>query len=162
MEWELKVKDRLRNLLGEAWGKNKRPPWIDESYWAAMCNLWNTLRIKSSPNGIRGAGLRDREDGEPGSTWQKDLIERFSLSKYLEELHKHQKGEKNVEYADFYSAQFWKKFHEVRKKAEEDAEASSTPMLDDLQLMAIVACGVSRGRLYGAGSKAAHFIAESN
>ncbi|KAI5682938.1 hypothetical protein M9H77_04166 [Catharanthus roseus] len=88
------------------------------------------LRIKPSPNEIRGTGLRDREDGEPRST--QDLTEKFFRSKYLEELHKHQKGEKKGEYVDFRSVQFWEKFHEVRRKAEEDGEASGTTMPDDL------------------------------
>ncbi|KAI5666525.1 hypothetical protein M9H77_16378 [Catharanthus roseus] len=66
--------------------------------------------------------------------WQKDLTERFSWSKYLEELHKHQKREK-------------------KGKAKEDAEESGTPMPNDLQLMAIVADGVSRSCLHEAGSE---------
>ncbi|KAI5666829.1 hypothetical protein M9H77_16682 [Catharanthus roseus] len=91
------------------------------------------LRIKLRPNGIRVTELRDREDREPGSTYvQKDLTERFSWSKFFEELHKHQKGEKKGKY---------EKFHEVRRKAEKDDEASATAMPDDFQLMAIVAGG---------------------
>ncbi|KAI5649844.1 hypothetical protein M9H77_35849 [Catharanthus roseus] len=162
MAWELKAKDRLRDFLDDAQGKNKKPTWIDESYWPSL-------------NKIRGTGLRDREDRESESTRknvnpficvlpQKDLAKRFSWGKYLEELHKHLKGE-NEEYADFRSAQFWlslEKFHEVQRKAEEDAEALGTPMLDDVQLMAIVAGVISRGRLYGVGLEAAHFIAKSN
>ncbi|KAI5667514.1 hypothetical protein M9H77_17367 [Catharanthus roseus] len=116
--WESKVKDRLRDLLGDVRGKNKRSSWIDESYWAKI----------------------------------KDLTERFSRSKYLEELHKHQKADKKGEY---------EKFHEVRK-AEEDAKASSTPMPDGLQLMPIVVGRVSRDHLYGAGSEAVNFIVESS
>ncbi|KAI5677669.1 hypothetical protein M9H77_08619 [Catharanthus roseus] len=77
-----------------------------------------SLRIKPSPNRIRGIELRDGEDGEPGSTWV------------------------------------------VRRKAEEDAEALGIAMLDDLQLIAIVASGTSRGCLYRADSKAAHRIAD--
>ncbi|KAI5682699.1 hypothetical protein M9H77_03927 [Catharanthus roseus] len=110
------------------------------------------LCIKSSLNGIRGTGLRDREDRESGSTRQKDLTKRFSQSKHLEGLHKHQKEEKKGKY----------KFHEIRRNAEEDAEASGIVMPDDLQLLAIVASGVSRGRLYGVGSEAVHFIVESS
>ncbi|KAI5658837.1 hypothetical protein M9H77_27630 [Catharanthus roseus] len=78
------------------------------------------------------------------------------------ELHNYEKGQKKGEYVDFRSARFWEKFHEVCRKAEEDAEASSTAMPDNLQLMAITAGGVSRGRLYSAGSEAFHFIAESS
>ncbi|KAI5669556.1 hypothetical protein M9H77_19409 [Catharanthus roseus] len=93
------------------------------------------MRIKPNPNGIRGTGLRDGEDGEPRST--RDLTERFSRSKYLEEFHKYQKGEKKGEYVDYHSAEFWislAKFHELQRKAEEDAEVSGIAMLDDLHL----------------------------
>ncbi|KAI5682777.1 hypothetical protein M9H77_04005 [Catharanthus roseus] len=38
MASKLEAKDRLRDLLGDTQGKNKRPPWIDESYWAVMWN----------------------------------------------------------------------------------------------------------------------------
>ncbi|KAI5667164.1 hypothetical protein M9H77_17017 [Catharanthus roseus] len=44
---ESKAKDRLRDFLGDARGKNKRLPWIDESYWAKMWNHWNTLAYKA-------------------------------------------------------------------------------------------------------------------
>ncbi|KAI5649730.1 hypothetical protein M9H77_35735 [Catharanthus roseus] len=47
MTWESKAKDRLWDLLGDARGKNKRPPWIDESYWAEILNHWNTLEYKA-------------------------------------------------------------------------------------------------------------------
>ncbi|KAI5681612.1 hypothetical protein M9H77_02840 [Catharanthus roseus] len=127
-----------------------------------MWNHWNILACKASLNGIRGTELRDRKDGKAGCTRQKDLTERFSCSKYLEELHMHQKGEKKGERVDFRSTQFWKKFHEVRRKAEEDVEVSGTPMPDDLQLMTIVAGGVNRSRLYGAGLEVAQFKAESS
>ncbi|KAI5677638.1 hypothetical protein M9H77_08588 [Catharanthus roseus] len=42
MAWESKAKNRLRDLLGDARGKNKRPSWIDERYWAEIWNAWNT------------------------------------------------------------------------------------------------------------------------
>ncbi|KAI5654258.1 hypothetical protein M9H77_31445 [Catharanthus roseus] len=94
MAWKSKAKDRLRDLLGNARGKNKRPSWID----------------------ILG---------------RYDLTERFSRSKYLKELQEQKKGE----YVDFRTRRFWEKFHEVRKKAKQDAEALGTSMPDDLQLI---------------------------
>ncbi|KAI5666370.1 hypothetical protein M9H77_16223 [Catharanthus roseus] len=108
-----------------------------------MLYHWNTLRIKPSPNRIGGTRLKTRK--------QKDLTKRFSRSKYFEELHKHQKGKKKGG-----------KFHEVRRKTEEDTEASGTAMPDDLQLMAIVAGRTSCGHLYRARSEVAHLIAKSN
>ncbi|KAI5657125.1 hypothetical protein M9H77_25918 [Catharanthus roseus] len=121
------------------------------------------MRATGTRCGIIGTRLRHREDKEPGNTRQKDLTERFSRNKYLEKLHKHQKGEKKRENIDFHSTQFWiRENSRVQRKAEEDIEASSIAMLDDLQLMAIVAGGVSQGCLYGAGLEAAHFINESS
>ncbi|KAI5666984.1 hypothetical protein M9H77_16837 [Catharanthus roseus] len=120
MAWEAKAKDRLRDLLGSARGKNKRPPWIDERYWSRCGIIGIPLRIKPSTNGIRGTTLNEREDREPENT--RDLTEKFSRSKYFEELDKHQKGE----YVHFRLAWFWEKFHEVQRMAKEDAEASST------------------------------------
>ncbi|KAI5663950.1 hypothetical protein M9H77_23273 [Catharanthus roseus] len=119
--------------------------WFNGPY-----HTWNRTQ------GQRGWGAEKHKGGSISFTetivkWQKDLIERFSWSKYLKELHKHQKERRRG-----------KKFHEVRRKAEEDAEASGTPMPDDLQLMAIIAGGVNRGHLYRAGSKAVHFIDESS
>ncbi|KAI5659573.1 hypothetical protein M9H77_28366 [Catharanthus roseus] len=108
------------------------------------------LHIKPILNEIRRTGLRDREDKEPRNT-QQNLTERFSQSKHLEELHKHQEGEKKGEYLDFRLSQF-RKLHEVLRKAKEDTEASGTRILDDLY----------RGCLYRAGSKTAHFIVESS
>ncbi|KAI5676084.1 hypothetical protein M9H77_07034 [Catharanthus roseus] len=84
-----------------------------------------TQRIKPSTSGIRRTGLRERENGEPRSTWAE-------------------------------------KFHEIRKKAEKDVEASSTAMPDDLQLMAIITSGMGHNRLYEASLEATHFITESN
>ncbi|KAI5667783.1 hypothetical protein M9H77_17636 [Catharanthus roseus] len=88
----VKGKRPIKGLLGEARRKNKRPLWIDEIYWPRCGMIGIPLHIKPSPNGIRGTRLRDREDGESGSTQQKDLSKRFSWRKYLEELHKHLKG----------------------------------------------------------------------
>ncbi|KAI5654567.1 hypothetical protein M9H77_31754 [Catharanthus roseus] len=89
----MEVKDLLRNLLGDAWEKNKRPSWIDEKYWAEM----NRTQRQG------GQGPEKHTDGsisfiEMIVKWQKDLIERFSRSKYLEELHQHQNEKKKGEY----------------------------------------------------------------
>ncbi|KAI5662973.1 hypothetical protein M9H77_22296 [Catharanthus roseus] len=103
--------------------------------------------------GVKGKrpikGFVGQCSGKKQEVVQKDLTKRHSRSKYIEELHKHQKGEKKGEY---------EKFQEIQRKAEEDAEASSNIVPDDLQLMAIVAGGVNRSYLYGAGFKAAHFM----
>ncbi|KAI5648341.1 hypothetical protein M9H77_34346 [Catharanthus roseus] len=79
-----------------------------------------------------------------------DLMERLSKSRHLEELHKHQSGDKKGQYVDFHSEEFWARFHEVRQKGEEEA------------LLAIVSGGLDRSRLYGVGSEAAHLRAESS
>ncbi|KAI5672613.1 hypothetical protein M9H77_12977 [Catharanthus roseus] len=88
---------------------------------------------------------------------QKDLTKRFYRSKYLEELHKHQKGEKKGEYADFYSAR--KIFTRSKGRPRRILRLA---MFNDLQLMAIVAGGMSRDRFYRVGSETAHLIAESS
>ncbi|KAI5649124.1 hypothetical protein M9H77_35129 [Catharanthus roseus] len=72
-----------------------------------MWNHWNTLRINPSLNRIRGTvGVGTGRTGSREAhgwfhlihrdvvKWQKDLTKKFSQSKYFEELHKHQKGEK--------------------------------------------------------------------
>ncbi|KAI5667060.1 hypothetical protein M9H77_16913 [Catharanthus roseus] len=127
------------------------------------CGIIGTpLRVKPSLNETRGTGLREREDeSREALGFKKNLTERFSRKKYLEELHKHQKGEKKREYVDFHSTRFWEKFHKIQRKAEEDDVVSVTGMLNDLQLMAIKASGVSCNCLHGVGSEAAHFIFES-
>ncbi|KAI5650024.1 hypothetical protein M9H77_36029 [Catharanthus roseus] len=110
-----------------------------------------TLSLRSRRRSKICGGESFRKNGNPFVCvlQQKDLTERFTQSKYLEELHKHQKGEKKEE-------------EYVQRKAEEDAEASDTPMPDDLQLMAIITGGVSHSHLYGAGSEEDHFIVESS
>ncbi|KAI5663306.1 hypothetical protein M9H77_22629 [Catharanthus roseus] len=113
------------------------------------------LRIKPSPNRIRGTELRDREDGELGSIW-------VPLEQVLRGVPQASEGGEERRVREFPLGQFWEKFHEISRKAEEDAEALGTAMPDYYQLMAIVAGGVSRSRLYGASSEAAHFIAESS
>ncbi|KAI5675405.1 hypothetical protein M9H77_06355 [Catharanthus roseus] len=82
------------------------------------------LRIKPSPSGIRETGLRG---GEPGSTRvQNDFTERFSQSKYVEELHKHQKEEKKGEYVDYLLAEFWRLMRRV-----EDAVSRVSAAFDE-------------------------------
>ncbi|KAI5680720.1 hypothetical protein M9H77_01947 [Catharanthus roseus] len=115
----VKGERQIKEFVGRHWRKNKRPSWIDENYWVEIKMLNPFVCVLQ----------------------QKDLTEWVSRSKCLEELHKHQKGEK--------------------KGTKEDAEASGTTMPDDLQLMAIVAGGVSCNRFYGTGMEAAHFITEN-
>ncbi|KAI5673742.1 hypothetical protein M9H77_14106 [Catharanthus roseus] len=122
------------------------------------------LHIKPSPNEIRGIGLRTGRTGSQEAYGWFYLIHKDNckIAKGLDceillELilrgapQPSEGGEEGGE-----------KFYEVRRKAEEESAGSGTAMPDDLQLMAIVAGRVSRGLLYGAGSEAAHFIAESS
>ncbi|KAI5662857.1 hypothetical protein M9H77_22180 [Catharanthus roseus] len=82
---------------------------------------------------------------------QVDLTERFSKSRHLEELHKHQGMDKKR-----------KRFHEARQKAEEEVATKVVLFSDDFELMATVSGGLDRGQLYKIGSKAAHLRAESS
>ncbi|KAI5682962.1 hypothetical protein M9H77_04190 [Catharanthus roseus] len=84
---------------------------------------------------------------------QADLTERFSKSKHLEELHKHQKENKKGQYS---------KFHEARQRPEEKAAAMGAAMPDELLLMATIAGGLNPNWLFGAGSEAVHLKAESS
>ncbi|KAI5663547.1 hypothetical protein M9H77_22870 [Catharanthus roseus] len=63
------------------------------------------------------------------------LTERVSKSRHLEELHKLQTRDKNGQYVDFHSEEFWMKFHEARQKVEEEAAATGAAMPDDIQLI---------------------------
>ncbi|KAI5671880.1 hypothetical protein M9H77_12244 [Catharanthus roseus] len=62
-----------------------------------------------------------------------DSMERFSKSRHLEELHKHQTGDKKGQYVDFYLEEFW-----AQQKTEKEIIATGVPMPDVLQLMAII------------------------
>ncbi|KAI5666996.1 hypothetical protein M9H77_16849 [Catharanthus roseus] len=87
--------------------------------------------------------------------------ERFSKSRHLEELHKHQSVDKKAKYADFHSKEFWLRFHETRQKAKEEVVATGIALSDDLQLMATISGRLEGGWLYGAGSEVADLKAES-
>ncbi|KAI5666384.1 hypothetical protein M9H77_16237 [Catharanthus roseus] len=50
----------------------------------------------------------------------------------------------------------------VPQKVEEEAAATGAPIRDNLQSMAIIPCGLSCGRSYGAGSEATHLRAKSS
>ncbi|KAI5678159.1 hypothetical protein M9H77_09109 [Catharanthus roseus] len=119
--WEVKVSDRMRDLLCDTWAARKRPVWIPE---------------------ILGT------DDE-----QEDLTERFSNSRHLEELYKHQSEDKKGQY---------RKFHKARQKIKEKAAAMSGLLPNDLQLMSNVAGGLDRCWLYEAGLEAAHLRAKSS
>ncbi|KAI5682135.1 hypothetical protein M9H77_03363 [Catharanthus roseus] len=71
---------------------------------------------------------------------QADLTERFSKSKHLEELYRHQTRDKKGQYVDTFSEEFW--------KAVEEAAAMGTPIPDYIQLMAIISCGLSQDYVY--------------
>ncbi|KAI5678459.1 hypothetical protein M9H77_09409 [Catharanthus roseus] len=115
---------------------------------------------------IEGQGRRSDERFawrcSGGEEEQADLMERFSKSRHLGELHKHQTGDKKGQYMDFHSEEFWKKFHEARQKAEEEASTTGSPMPDDLQLMATIFGGLSHSRLYAAGLEATHLRIENS
>ncbi|KAI5663156.1 hypothetical protein M9H77_22479 [Catharanthus roseus] len=115
---------------------------------------------------IRRIGIRDRGRGQgPGEYTsgsisfteslvkkQAILVEKFSKSNELEELHKHQSREEGE----------YDRFHVAKSKTKEEAAVTGTTMPDDLALMAIVAGGVRRGCVYRAGSEAVHLRAESS
>ncbi|KAI5680814.1 hypothetical protein M9H77_02041 [Catharanthus roseus] len=71
------------------------------------------------------------------SVEEANLTERFSKSKQLEELHKHQTGDKKGQYMDFQSKEF---------KAEEETTATGADMPNELHHMATIAGGLSHGR----------------
>ncbi|KAI5666641.1 hypothetical protein M9H77_16494 [Catharanthus roseus] len=110
------------------------------------------LSTKLFVNGIKGIGIRDGARGERKHTdgsisfiehqfkRQVDLIERFSKSRYLEDLYKHQTRDKKGQCVDFHSEEFW--------KAEEETAAIDAPIPDDFQLMATISGRLSRRRLY--------------
>ncbi|KAI5668285.1 hypothetical protein M9H77_18138 [Catharanthus roseus] len=83
--------------------------------------------------------LLHRASGEEGKNSLILLLHynRFSKSRHLEELHKYQTGDKNRQYVDFQSEEFWISL------TEEEAVARGTPIPDDLQLMARIASGLS-------------------
>ncbi|KAI5657069.1 hypothetical protein M9H77_25862 [Catharanthus roseus] len=81
------------------------------------------------------------------------LVERFSKSKELEELHKHR---------TVYLINIIQRFHEVKRKAEEEAAATGTVVPDNLAITAIVAGGMNHGCVYRAILKAAHLRAKSS
>ncbi|KAI5666802.1 hypothetical protein M9H77_16655 [Catharanthus roseus] len=62
----------------------------------------------------------------------------------------------------WYMSEEKERFHEVKRKVEEEAALTGTPLSDDLDLMAIVTGGVRRRRVYGAGSETVHLRAESS
>ncbi|KAI5666344.1 hypothetical protein M9H77_16197 [Catharanthus roseus] len=99
------------------------------------------LSIKHFVNGLKGIRMRARGLGsEEAHRWvyilqrasveEADLMDIFSKSKHLDELHKHQT--RKGQYLDFHSKEFWTKFHKARQKAEEEAAATGTSMPDDL------------------------------
>ncbi|KAI5649639.1 hypothetical protein M9H77_35644 [Catharanthus roseus] len=113
---------------------------------------WNKRNINEGPGGW-GAGKHIDARG---------LIERFSKSKHLEELHKYQNGDKKEQYMDFLSEEFWSKFHEAQQRVEEEIAATGIAMPDEVQLMATIVGGLSLSQLYGAGWEEAYLRAKSS
>ncbi|KAI5657305.1 hypothetical protein M9H77_26098 [Catharanthus roseus] len=106
-------------------------------------------------------------DGDSGNTPQAILVEKFSKSKELEELHKHHSGQKERKYVILpqkSSGIICLIFYIVGEisRGKEEATTMGIPVPDDLDLMAIVARGVRCGRVYGAGSEAVPLRAESS
>ncbi|KAI5681413.1 hypothetical protein M9H77_02641 [Catharanthus roseus] len=79
---------------------------------------------------------------------QQHLTERFSKSRHLEELNKHQTGDKKDQYVDFHSEEFWKKFHEARQKAKDKTVTTGAPMPKDPELMSTICGGLRSIQLY--------------
>ncbi|KAI5653521.1 hypothetical protein M9H77_30708 [Catharanthus roseus] len=96
-----------------------------------------------------------------GLTHQAILTKRFSKSKELEKLHQASHGGEAGGVRGFYFRRVLLKFHEVKRKVKEEAMETGTIMPDDLALMAMIAGGMSYGRVYGVGSEAAHLRARS-
>ncbi|KAI5675628.1 hypothetical protein M9H77_06578 [Catharanthus roseus] len=111
---------------------------------------WRVFHVKV------GDQMRDFLNVLGADDKQTDLMEWFSKSRHLEELHKHQSGDKKGQYVDFLSEEFWMSFG----YAKEEATAMSILLPDDLQLMATVSGGLDLDQLYGAGSEAAHLRVE--
>ncbi|KAI5666964.1 hypothetical protein M9H77_16817 [Catharanthus roseus] len=94
-----------------------------------------------------------QRSGMLGRTGQQaKFVDQFSKSKELEELYKHQSGEEGEN----------ERFHEAKKKVEEEAAVTGTVVPDNLAFMAIVVGGVRRGHVYGAGLEVVHLRAESS
>ncbi|KAI5678390.1 hypothetical protein M9H77_09340 [Catharanthus roseus] len=89
---------------------------------------------------------------------QADLTERFSKSRHLEELHMHQIRDKKGQLT----------FHIINEILRDSTEgrggscSMGALMPNDLQLMATISGGLSRGQLYGAGTETAYLRAESS
>ncbi|KAI5658548.1 hypothetical protein M9H77_27341 [Catharanthus roseus] len=62
----------------------------------------------------------------------RDLTRRFSKSRHLEELHKHQSKDKKGQYVDLHSEEFWVRFHEAQQKVNEEAADTDAPLPNDL------------------------------
>ncbi|KAI5678718.1 hypothetical protein M9H77_09668 [Catharanthus roseus] len=92
-----------------------------------------------------------------GAVEELKSTQRFSKSRHLEELHKHQSRDKKGQYVDFHSKEFW-----ARQKAKEEATATGAPLPNDLQLITTISDGLDRGWLCGVGLEAAHLRAESS
>ncbi|KAI5669981.1 hypothetical protein M9H77_19834 [Catharanthus roseus] len=96
--------------------------------------------------------MSDRRWG-PGKHTQAILAKIFSKSKELEERHKHRSEEKQGEY---------ERFHEMKRRVEEEAGAMGAIVLDNLYLMATIAGGISCGCIYRARSEEVHLRDESS
>ncbi|KAI5663266.1 hypothetical protein M9H77_22589 [Catharanthus roseus] len=115
----------MRDFLCDASAPKKRPIWIPEMFWEQM--------MKDKRGGGGGDGGEGGGEGEGAGkhtggsisvrehqlkmirTNQADLSERFSKSRHLEELHKHQSRDKKGQYP---------RFHEARQITEEEAAAT--------------------------------------
>ncbi|KAI5671888.1 hypothetical protein M9H77_12252 [Catharanthus roseus] len=116
--WEVKVGDRMRDLLGDAGAARERPLWILEIFLEQIMKYWESPEYKA----FYEQNKRNRNEGRGI-------------------------GDKKRQYVNFHSEEFWTKFHEVRQTVEEETAAIGAPMPDDLQLMASIFGGLSRGQL---------------
>ncbi|KAI5674075.1 hypothetical protein M9H77_14439 [Catharanthus roseus] len=128
----------MRDLMGDIQKDGKQPPWIKERHWQAMLDYWKstgflTLSQQNKKNRNEGRG-----EGDPRNTQQAILVEKFSKSKELEELHKHHLGRRRCR---FYLRRLLEEILRGGRKAEKEAVAMGTAVPDNLAHMAIVAGG---------------------
>ncbi|KAI5677126.1 hypothetical protein M9H77_08076 [Catharanthus roseus] len=144
----------MRDLLADTLAARKRPVWNPEMFWEKMMKNKNEgRRVSRAEKHTSGSISFTKQISKKVITvlfflQQADLSERFSKSKYLEELHKNKKWDKTGQY--------------LRQKVEEEAATTGTAMPDELHLMAIVASGLSRAGLYRVVLEATHLRAESS
>ncbi|KAI5657096.1 hypothetical protein M9H77_25889 [Catharanthus roseus] len=60
--WEVKVSDRMRDLLGDAQAARKKPVWIPVMFWEQMIKYWESPEYKA----FCERNKRNRNEGRGG------------------------------------------------------------------------------------------------